>query len=88
MDMSSTYALVFNDLVPRAVQVVDKFHVMKYVYDALGDVRKKIVKEWREQLSKEKNRTKEDKKILAKIEPLRRISHAITQSPDKWNDEM
>jgi transposase len=30
MDMSPTYALVLNDLVPRAVQTVDKFHVMKY----------------------------------------------------------
>ncbi|GHU81120.1 ISL3 family transposase [Bacteroidia bacterium] len=88
MDMSPTYALVFNDLVPRAVQVVDKFHVMKYVYDALGDVRKRIVKEWTEQLSKEKKRTPEDKKILYEIELLRRVSHAITQSPDKWNKEM
>jgi hypothetical protein len=32
IDMSPTYALVFNDLVPQAVQVVDKFHVMKYAY--------------------------------------------------------
>jgi transposase len=45
MDMSPTYALVFNDLVPRAVQTVDKFHVMKYVYDVLGAVRKRIVVE-------------------------------------------
>jgi transposase len=88
MDMSPTYALVFNDLVPRALQVVDKFHVMKYVYEALGDVRKRIVKELTEQLSKEKKRTEEDKKILYEIERLRRVSHAITQSPDKWNDEM
>jgi transposase len=88
MDMSPTYALVFNDLVPRALQVVDKFHVMKYVYEALGDVRKRIVKELTEQLSKEKKRTEEDKKILREIERLRRVSHAITQSPDKWNDEM
>jgi transposase len=35
MDMSSTYALVFNDLVPRATQVIDKFHVMKYAYEAV-----------------------------------------------------
>jgi transposase len=29
MDMSPTYALVFNSLVPRAVQVADRFHVME-----------------------------------------------------------
>jgi transposase len=45
MDMSLTYALVFNNLVPWAVQVADKFHVMKYVYGAVGEVRKRIIKE-------------------------------------------
>jgi transposase len=54
MDMSPTYAKVFNDLAPQAVQVVDKFHVMKYVYEAAGDVRRRRVKEMREQLSTEK----------------------------------
>jgi transposase len=67
MDMSPTYSLVFNDLVPRSVQVVDKFHVMKYVYAALGDVRKRIIKEMTEQLSKEKKRTEEDKKYSIKL---------------------
>ena len=51
MDMSPTYAKVFNGLAPQAVQVVDKFHVMKYVYEAVGDVRRRRVKEMREQLS-------------------------------------
>lgn len=88
MDMSSTYALVFNDLVPRAVHVIDKFHVMKYVYQSLCDVRSRIVKELQQQLSKGKRRSEEDKKLLAEIELLRRISHAVTQSPHKWNDEM
>jgi len=31
MDMSATYALVMNNLIPCATQVIDKFHVMKYV---------------------------------------------------------
>jgi transposase len=88
MDMSSTYALVFNNLVPRATQVIDKFHVMKYVYGAVCDVRSKMVKELQQKLSKGKKRNEEDKKLLAQIEQLRRISHAITQSPDKWNQEM
>jgi hypothetical protein len=38
MDMNPTYAMVFNDLIPRAVQVIDKFHMMKFVYEAVGDV--------------------------------------------------
>jgi len=88
MDMSPTYALVFNNLVPRAVQVIDKFHVMKYVYQCVCEVRSRTVKELQNQLSKGKKRSDEDKKILLEIENLRRVSHAITQSPDKWNDEM
>jgi transposase len=88
MDMSATYALVFNDLVPRAVHVIDKFHVIKYVYQSICDVRSKTVKELQQQLSKGRKRSEEDKKLLAQIELLRCVSHAITQSPDKWNDEM
>ena len=88
MDMSSTYALVCNDLIPRATQVIDKFHVIKYVYQGLCDARSRTVKELQQQLSKGRKRSEEDKKLLAQIELLRRVSHAITQSPDKWNDEM
>jgi len=88
MDMSATYALVFNDLVPRAVHIIDKFHVIKYVYQSLCDVRSRTVKELQQQLSKGRKRSEEDKKLLAQIELLRRVSHAITQSPDKWNNEM
>jgi transposase len=61
MDMSPTYALVFNDLVPRAVQVIDKFYVMKYVYEAVGDVRERIVKE----------RTEYVKQVLGKHKDLK-----------------
>jgi transposase len=88
MDMSSTYAMVFNDLAPKATQVIDKFHVMKYVYEAVGEVRNRIKKELSSNLSKENKRTEEDKKILKEIELLRRVKHAVTQSSDKWNPEM
>jgi transposase len=88
MDMSSTYALVFNDLVPRATQVIDKFHVMKYVYEGVCGVRSRTVKALQEQLSTGKKRTDEDKILLSEIELLRRVSHAITQSSDKWSQEM
>jgi len=88
MDMSPTYALVFNDLVPHATQVIDKFHVMKYVYEAVGEVRNRIKKELSQTLTKDKKKTEEDKKTLSELEHLRRVTHALTQSPDKWNEEM
>lgn len=88
MDMSPTYALVANELLPRATQVADKFHVMKYVYDAVMSVRLRLRKSLSEQLSEGKNRNENDKIILGKIELLKRVTHAITQSPDKWSLEM
>jgi transposase len=88
MDMSPTYALVFNDLVPKAVQVADKFHVMKYAYEAVGEVCKRVVRELQSNLSPGKRHREEERKLLTQIEHLRRISHAITQSQDKWNSEM
>jgi len=88
MDMSPTYALVCNNLIPRATQVIDKFHVMKYVYDAVGQVRIRTQKDLTATLTKGKKRTEQDKEILSELELLRRINHAISQSPDKWNEEM
>ena len=88
MDMSPTYALVCNNLIPKATRVIDKFHVMKYVYDAVSEVRIRIKKELSVTLTKGKKRTEEDKQILSELELLRRVRHAITQSPDKWNKEM
>jgi len=88
MDMSPTYALVCGNLMPRATQVIDKFHVMKYVYDAVSEVRIRIRKELTSNLSKGKKKTEEDKQKLSEVELIRRVQHAITQSPDKWNDEM
>jgi len=88
MDMSATYALVAGNLMPQAKQIIDKYHVMKHVYDAVGDVRKDIRKSLAANLTKGKKKTAEDKKILSDIELVRRVRHAITQSPDKWNPEM
>ena len=88
MDMSPTYALVCNNLIPRARQVIDKFHVMKYVYDSVSEVRTKIGKELATTLTKGKRKTEEDRETLSKLERLRRVRHSITQSPDKWNKGM
>ena len=88
MDMSPTYALVASDLMPQAIQIIDKFHVMKHVYEAVSAVRINIKKEISNTLTKEKKITEEDKKKLSELEQIRRIRHAITQSPNKWSKEM
>jgi transposase len=88
MDMSPTYALVFNNLTPNATQIIDKFHVMKYVYGAVAEVRNKIRKDLTISLSSEKQKTEKDKQTLSDLEALKRVRYAITQSPDKWSEEM
>ena len=88
MDMSATYALVCSQLISQATQVIDKFHVMQHVYESVGEVRIRIRKELTATLSKCKKKTQEDKQTLSEIEQIRRINHAITQSPDKWSNEM
>lgn len=88
MDMSPTYSSVADKQMPLATQVIDKFHVMKYVYGAVKDVRNRIRKELTATLSKGKKKTKEDKRILSELELVKRVRHAITQSPQKWNEKM
>ena len=88
MDMSSTCALVCNNLIPCATQIIDKFHVMKHVYEVVSNVRTGIRKTLLAMLTKGTKKTEEDKKILAELELLRRVRYAITQSPDKWSNKM
>jgi len=88
MDMSASYALVAENKMPFANQVIDKFHVLKYVYEAVSEVRNKIRKKIAASLSKGKKKSEEDKQKLSDIEQLRRVRHAITQSSEKWNTKM
>jgi transposase len=84
-DMSPTYLSLCHDCFPYSQVVVDKFHVMKYVYDAVSDVRLRLKKTLTEQLSKEKTKTQSDKIILSNLEMIRRNRYRLLQSPDKWS---
>jgi transposase len=86
LDMSPTYLKLCNEQMPYAQKVIDKFHVMRYVYDAVLDVRSRIKKELAEKLSKGKDKSLEDKAILSQIEQLRHCRYRLTQSPDKWSE--
>jgi transposase len=86
LDMSPTYLKLCNEQIPYAQKVIDKFHVMQYVYDAVLDVRSRIKKELAEKLSKGKEKTLEDREILNKIELLKRCRYRLTQSPGTWSD--
>ena len=86
MDMSPTYFKLCYEQMPYTQIVIDKFHVMKYVYESLLEVRINIKKELSEGLSKGKIKTENDKEILRELELLNRCRNRLTQSPDKWSE--
>jgi transposase len=84
-DMSPTYLKASADKLPNAERVVDKFHVMQYVYDAVGEVKLSLKKELSGKLSKSKRKTEADKAVLYDLERLARSRHLLSQSADKWS---
>lgn len=63
-DMSPTYLKLCREQMYCADIVIDKFHVMRYVYEAVLAVRLNIKKELLQKLSKEKKKTAQDRLIL------------------------
>jgi transposase len=86
-DMDATYLKIGEELLPYATKVVDKYHVMKYVYDAVLNVLADEKKALSSKLSKGKSRTKKDTKILKKLSLLSRSRYRLLQSSDKWTDK-
>jgi Transposase and inactivated derivatives len=86
LDMSPTYLKLCREQMPYAQKVIDKFHVMQYVYDAVLDVRSRVKKELAEKLSKGKEKTVEDKALLYEIEQLKHCRYRLTQSAEKWSE--
>jgi transposase len=85
-DMAAGYLSLCVQEIPRAKIVIDKFHVIQYVYDAVLDVRTRLKKELSEQLTKGKEKTEQDNEILRKIEMLKHCRYRLTQSPEKWSE--
>ena len=85
-DMSPTYLKLCREQMPQAKTVVDKFHVMCYIYDAVLDVRTRIKKELTQKLTKGKEKTLEDRKILYELELLKRCRYRLTRSVEKWTE--
>ena len=85
-DMSPTYLSALKEQMPWAKRVIDKFHVMQYVYSAVSEVRLRIKNELSASLSKGKEKTALDKEILIKLDFLRRNRYRLLQSPYEWSD--
>jgi transposase len=85
-DMSPTYLSAIKEQMPWAKTVIDKFHVMQYVYSAVSEVRLRIKNELSASLSKGKEKTALDKEILIKLDFLRRNRYRLLQSPYEWSE--
>jgi transposase len=85
-DMSPTYLKFCEDVFPGSNVVIDKFHVMKQVLEALQSVRLRIKDQIRENLTKGKKKTESDKHILSDLELLKNCKYTLTQSQSEWND--
>lgn len=85
-DMSAGYIAVCRDCLPWAKIVIDKFHVMQYVYDAVLEVWRKTKKDLSTSLSKGKEKTEEDRRILQQLDVLKHCRYRLTQSREKWSE--
>lgn len=85
-DMSPSYLKFCDEMFPQSTIVIDKFHVMKYVLDAVQSIRLRIKNQLLEKLPKGKKLKKEDNQILSDLELLKRSKYLLTQSQTDWND--
>lgn len=85
-DMSPSYLKFVESTFTGCKIVIDKFHVIKYVLDALQGIRIQIKNQLLESLPKGKRKTTGDNKILSELELLKRSKYLLTQSESKWTD--
>jgi transposase len=85
-DMAPSYLKFIRENLPKSTIVVDKFHVMKYVYDAVQQVRMEIRRSIFEQMPKGKRRKKDDE-LLSDLEQLKKSKVPLSRSKDLWSQE-
>jgi transposase len=83
-DMSPSYLKFIRSTFSDCTIVIDKFHVIRYVLEAVQNVRIQIKNQLNEQLPKGKRTTPESSKILSDLELLRRSKYLLAQSKPKW----
>lgn len=86
-DMNATYKRISKELFPNACVVVDKFHVISHVLDALQQVRKSI-KTWIINEGQENSQTeKAPIKDLSELEYLERARYILFKRSYNWEEE-
>jgi len=85
-DMSPSYLKFIRSAFSQSTIVIDKFHVVKYVLDAVQNVRIRIKNQIMENLPKGKRRTQRDQQLLSELELLKRCKYLLNQSETDWTD--
>lgn len=85
-DMSASYLKFIKIAFPQSTIIIDKFHVVKNVLDALQSVRLRLKKELMAGLDKGNKKTKKDKQILSDLELLSRCKYLLNKKSDDWNN--
>lgn len=85
-DMSPSYLSFIESTFHNSQIVIDKFHVIRYVLDAVQGVRLEIKNQLLESLPRSKRKTATDRKVLSELELLKRSKYLLTQSQDKWTE--
>jgi len=85
-DMSASYLKLIKDSFPKSNAVIDKFHVIKHVIDAVQSIRIRLKNELMKSLPRGKKKTKEDGLIFSDIELIRRCKYLLSKSQDKWKN--
>jgi len=85
-DMAPGYLKFIRENLPQAQIVIDKFHVIKHVYDAVQQTRLLIRKQLFEQMPKGK-RTKEDEQLLSDLEQLKKSRTPLSRARALWSEE-
>jgi transposase len=85
-DMAPGYLKFGREILPQAQTIVDKFHVMKYVYQAVQGVRLEIRKELFTSMPKGRRKQK-DEVFLSELEQLKKSKVPLSRSKDLWSEE-
>jgi transposase len=83
-DMAPSYLKFCDTVLPWSEVTIDKFHVMKHVYDAVADVRNRLRKEKSAEMPRGK-RVPGDDKVLCDMDLLRRSRHLLNQGKADWD---
>lgn len=85
-DMSPSYLKFIQSTFSQSTIVIDKFHVISYVLDAVQGVRIRIKNQIMESLPKGKRKSQSDEQLLSELELLKRSKYLLNQSKTDWTN--